>query len=136
MTRPKVLLLERSTASREAMQKLLESENCEVISSGTFAESLDQIYEQQDFDLLITNLRTQRAGDHPRLVAAMRTFNPECLLVAVSDALDARDAQLAIRLQADFVVKPSNVRQVPKLMYARTAQTDLLPSSEVEPFQH
>jgi DNA-binding NtrC family response regulator len=122
MTRTKVLLLERTDAARDAMQTLLESENCEVVSSGTFAESLRQIYAQQDFDVLMTNLRTQRAGDHLTLLAAIRAFQPECLLVAVSDSLDIRDAQLAIRLQADVIVKPSNVKQVAKLLYASTAR--------------
>jgi DNA-binding NtrC family response regulator len=133
MTRPKVLLLERIEAARDAMRRLLESENCEVVLSGTFAESLTQILAQQNFDALITNLRTQRAGDNSKLVAAIRAFKPECLLVAVSDSLDVRDAQRAIRLQADYVVEPSNVKQVARLLHARTAETDSLPRLETEP---
>jgi DNA-binding NtrC family response regulator len=126
MTRPKVLLLERTAAIHDAMRESLESENCEVVSSRTFAESLDQIYERQDFDVLITNLRTQRAEDHPQLIAAMRTFRPECLLVAVTDFLDVRDAQRAILLQADYIVKASNVKDVAKLLKARIAEADSL----------
>jgi DNA-binding NtrC family response regulator len=132
MTRPKVLLLERTAAARDAMRRLLESENCEVVSSETFAEGLTQILAQQDFDALITNLRTQRAVDHPKLVAAIRAFKPQCLLVAVSDSLDVRNAERAIRLEADFIVRPSNVKQVAKLLYARTAETDSPPSLEGE----
>jgi len=130
MTRPKILLLERTAAARDAMRKLLESENCEVVSSGTFAESLSEIYEQQNFDVLITNLKTQRADDHPKLVTAIRAFKPECLLVAVSDFLDIEEAKLAVRLEADFIVKPSNVKQVAEFLYARTAKTESFPSSE------
>jgi DNA-binding NtrC family response regulator len=105
MTRPEILLLERTAAIRHAMRESLESENCEVVSSRTFSEGLDQIYERQDFDVLITNLRIQRAEDHPRLVAAIRAFHPECLPVAVADFLDVRGAQRAILLQADYIVK-------------------------------
>ena len=132
MTRPKILLLEHAAAIRDAMRESLESENCEVVSSRTFAEGLDQIYERQDFDVLITDLRIQRAEDHPRLVPAIRAFRPECLLVAVTDFLDVRGAQRAILLQADYIVKASNVKDVAKLLNARTAEADSAPSYEAK----
>jgi DNA-binding NtrC family response regulator len=135
MTRPKILLLERTAAARDAMRKLLERENCEVVSSGTFADGLNQIYEQQSFDALITNLRTQRAEDHPQLVAAIRTLQPECLFVIVSDSLDIRAAQRAIRLQADLIVKPAHVKQVAERLYARTARLNPSRSADIEPSQ-
>jgi DNA-binding NtrC family response regulator len=122
MIRPKVLLLERIAASRDAMRTLLESENYEVVSSRTIDEGLSEIYEQQDFDVLITNLRTQRAGDHPKLIAAIRAFQPECLLVAVSDSLNARQARLAIRLQADLVVRPAHIKQIAGFLSARVVR--------------
>jgi DNA-binding NtrC family response regulator len=130
MTRPKILLLERTTASRDAMQKMLEIENYEVVSSGTIDEGLSQIYEQQDFDVLITNLRTQRAGDHPTLVAAIRAFQPECLLVAVSDSLNIREARLAVRLQVDLIVRPAHIKQIAGFLYARTTRLNSLSSSD------
>jgi DNA-binding NtrC family response regulator len=132
MTRPKILLLERNAATRDAIRESLESENCEVVSSGTFAESLNQIYEQQGFDAVITNLRTQRAEDHSQLVAAIRTLQPECLFVAVCDSLDARDARRAICLRVDYIVKPSNVKQVAERLYARTAEAGSLLRSEAK----
>jgi hypothetical protein len=52
MTRPMILLLERTQAARDAMHKLVKTENCEVVSSETFAEGLNHIYEEQGFDAL------------------------------------------------------------------------------------
>ncbi len=131
MTRPKILLLGGTDDTRNAMRESLENENCDVVSSGTIAEGLSQILAQH-FDVLITDLHTRRVGDHPALVAAMRTFAPECLLVAVSNCLTIQQAARAISLQADVIVKPSNIRQVAELLYARTVRLKSPPSSDID----
>ncbi|MBZ5667156.1 MAG: response regulator [Acidobacteriia bacterium] len=131
MTRPKILLVEGTDDTRNAMRESLENESCDVVSSGTIAEGLNQILAQH-FDVLITDLHTRRAGDHPTLVAAMRTFQPACLLVAVSNSLTVQQAARAISLQADVIVKPSNIKQVAELLYGTTVRLKSPPSSDID----
>ena len=132
MTRPKILLVEGNDETSNAMRKSLENENCEVVSSKTVAEGLSQILAQQRFDVLITNLHTRRVGDNSTLVAALRTFQPACLLVAVSDSLKLEQAATAISLQADVIVRPSNIKQVAELLNAKTLTLKSLPSSDID----
>jgi len=132
MTRPKILLVGGNDDTRNAMRESLENENCDVVTSGTIAEGLSQILAQQHFDVLITDLRPRRTGDNPTLVAAMRTFQPACLLVAVSDSLTIQEAAMAISLEADVIVKPSNIKQVAELLYARTVTLKSPPSSDID----
>jgi len=103
-----------------------------VVSSKTVAEGLSQILAQQRFDVLITNLHTRRVGDNSTLVAALRTFQPACLLVAVSDSLKLEQAATAISLQADVIVRPSNIKQVAELLNAKTLTLKSLPSSDID----
>jgi len=124
MTRPKILLAEDTDDGRHAVRESLEDENCDVVSSGTIADSLSQILAQH-FDVVITDLHTRRAGDHLMLAAALRTFQPACLFVAVSDSLTMQQAAMAISLRADVIVKPSNIRQVVELIDIRTQPTRL-----------
>ena len=114
-TRTKILLVEGNDDTRNAMRESLESENYDVVSSETVAEGLSQILLPQSFDVLITNLHTQRAGNNSTLVAALRTFQPACLLVVVSDSLTLEQAAAAISLQADAIMRPSNIKQVVEL---------------------
>ena len=118
MTRPKILLAEGTDDIRNAMRESLKDESCDVISSGTIAHSLSQILAQQ-FDVVITDLHTRRSGDHRMLAAALRTFQPVCLLVAVSDSLTIEQAAMAILLEADYIIKPSNIKEVLELVYEK-----------------
>jgi DNA-binding response OmpR family regulator len=118
VTQPKVLLLERSDATRGAMRELLESENCDVVSPGSLTEGLSQI-SARCFDVLVINLGTQRVTDYPAIAAALRMFQPECPLVAVSDSFNKRETELAIRIQADYIVSPENVREVARDLHAK-----------------
>ena len=120
MTRPKVLLLERSDAARDATRELLESENCDVILAGTLAEGLNQI-SAESFDALITNLGTQRLTDYPMVVAALRIFQPECPVVAVSDSFNIRETKLAIRIQVDYMVSRTSIREVARDLHTKNA---------------
>lgn len=131
MTRPKILLVDGTDDTRDAMRESLENENCDVVSSETIAEGLGQILAQH-FDVLIIDLHTRRAGDYPTLVAAMRTFEPACLLVAVSNSLTIQQAAVAISLQADAILKPSNIKQVAELLYAKTVRLKYPPSSDID----
>jgi hypothetical protein len=99
--------------------------NCDVVSSGTIADGLSKIVAQ-NFEVLIIDLHTQLADNRSTLVNAMRTFQPECLLVAVSDSFNLREATMAISLQADVIVKSSNMKQVVELIYTQEIEPALL----------
>ncbi len=130
ITRPKILLVERTDGTPNAMRESLEKENCEVDSTGTIAEGISRILAQQ-FDVLIIDLNT-RAEDNPTLVNALRTFQPACLLVAVSDSLTMQQVARATSLQVDFIVRRSNIKEVAEIVLARATETNpsLLDSEE------
>ena len=96
-----------------------------MVSSGTIADGLSKIVAQ-NFEVLIIDLHTQLADNRSTLVNAMRTFQPECLLVAVSDSFNLREATMAISLQADVIVKSSNMKQVVELIYTQEIEPALL----------
>jgi DNA-binding NtrC family response regulator len=129
MTRPNILLFESVPDARNAMRESLENENCDVVSPETVDDALGQIFVQ-DFDVLIIDLHTRQAGDRP-LMTAMRTFQPESLLVAVSDSFDIQEATLATHLQVDFIVGRSDMKEVAELLYTEVPRLKSSPSSEI-----
>ncbi len=82
----------------------------------------------KDFDVLITDLHRRRTQDDLRLVTAKRHFQPEALLVAVSDSLDLQQAMNAIRLGIDVIVKLLHFQEVAELINARTKSSNPLQS--------
>ena len=131
MIRPKILLAGGTDEVRDAMRVSLESENCDVVSSGTVADGLNQIFAQH-FDVFITDLREPQAEDHPTLVTAMRTAYPECLIAAVSDSLNVQEAAMAIRLQVDVILSPTNIKEVTELIEAEAQRTNFAPFLDTE----
>jgi CheY-like chemotaxis protein len=123
MTRPKILLVETTDDARNAMKGSLENQGCDVSSVETAAEGLSQILEKL-FDVLIIDLHTLRVQDQSMLVAAMRTFQLPFLLLAVGDPFSVEEFARAISLEVDFLLRPSEMSEVPDIIYARAHQTD------------
>jgi hypothetical protein len=63
----------------------------------------------KDFDVLITDLHMESTQKGRRLVTAIRDLQPEVLIIAVSDSLEA-----------DVIVKPFAVQDVAELVRCRT----------------
>jgi DNA-binding NtrC family response regulator len=131
VTRPTILLLDASGYIRVAMQQYLEDENFWVVTSATVSGAFRQIVTK-DFDVVITDLHTRRTRDGLRLVTAIRNLQPEALIVAVSDSLDAQQAIKAIRLGVDVIVKPFDVQEVVELINAKTEGLKSPPSATAE----
>jgi CheY-like chemotaxis protein len=119
MTRFRILLVDDDDDEILLTRKMLESENCEVVSANSVIEALKQIAAQR-FDVLITDLHMPDPGDGFTIVTAMRHFQPEVLTLVVSDYPDAPKAMAAVLLQADEVlVRPFDVEQLTLLMSKR-----------------
>jgi DNA-binding NtrC family response regulator len=131
MTRPTILLLDRSGYIRDTMQQYLENEHFCVVASATVSGAFRQIVTK-DFDVLITDLHTRRTKDGLRLVTVIRHLQPEALIVAVSDSLDVQQAMKAIRLGVDVIVKPFDVQEVAELINAKTKGLKSPPSANAE----
>ncbi len=129
MARPKILIFDSPDYVRDAMQQSLENENFDVVLSATISDALALIVTQ-DFDVVVTDLNARRAGDGPTLVAAIRHFQPEALIVAVSDSLNVQEATMAARLQVDVIVKSFNINQVAELIHTKARGPKSPPSSE------
>ena len=118
MTRPMILLMDGSGYIRGAMQQYLENENFCVVASATINDAFRQVVTK-DFDVLITAINTRRTEDGLRLVTAMQRLQPEALIIAVSDSLDAQQAMKAIRLEVAVIVRSFDVQQVAELIKAK-----------------
>ena len=105
MTRPKFLLFGDTDGTRDAMRVSLEN------------EGLGQILAQH-FDVLVIELGS--VENTTLLVTAMRSLHLECLIVGVSESLNVQEAELAIRLWAHVILKPSNISQVAELQDTKT----------------
>jgi CheY-like chemotaxis protein len=82
--RPKILLVADDLAQLLLTRKLLESQDCTVVSSIGVKCALEQI-ASQNFDVLITDLQRQKCDSCIAVVAAMRDLQPEALTLVVSD---------------------------------------------------
>jgi DNA-binding response OmpR family regulator len=114
MKRPKILLVDQYDQVRHSIQRSLGND-FDVLSAATVSDAVGLIL-REDFNGLVINLRG--ASDFCILVAATQYFQSSALIVAVSDSLNIQEAILAIRLRADIIVKPSNIREISQLLYA------------------
>jgi DNA-binding response OmpR family regulator len=132
MKRHRVLLVDDDDNDIFLTQKLLEENNCEVISARSVNEAFKQI-AMQSFDILITDLHMPDAGDGFAVVTAMRHSQPEALTLVVSGFPDVQRSMEAIVLQADEVlVKPFDLKKLTELIARRTPTSRPSPKSGKE----
>jgi ActR/RegA family two-component response regulator len=127
MTRPQVLLFDRSALSRGRMQLALEAGNVVVHSSASVYDGLWFIATAY-IDGLIIDLETERIEELRRLVAAVRVFQSGALVVAVNESLNAERVETTVQLGVDYIVKSSNLKQVAEFLYSvRGTEKDTSP---------
>jgi DNA-binding response OmpR family regulator len=116
ITKPKVLLVDDNGTILDAMARLLEASDFEVVPAASVTEALNRIVNQP-FDVLITDLHMPGPGDGFSVVTAMRHSQPQALTLVISGYPDVQEAMAAILLQADEVlVKPFDVHALAKLI--------------------
>jgi DNA-binding NtrC family response regulator len=118
MMRPNILLVDETGYLKEIMQQYLENENYCVVSSATVSQALTCI-AAQTFDVLVTDLKTRTTQDGFCLATAIRHLQPDALIVAVCESLDAQLAVRAIQMEVDVIVRPFDVKEVGALINSR-----------------
>jgi CheY-like chemotaxis protein len=111
MTAPKsrVLVADDERDTLDLTSTLLE-ESAEVDTAQTAAEAL-RLMNRHIYDLFLTDLNIQAAGDGLLLGGAMRLLQPQCRIVLITGFPDFRESLLAIQRSFDFTfLKPVDGR--------------------------
>ncbi len=127
ITGSQILLLNSDDCTRNVMQRVLEHKGADVLPSATAFDALSLIVKQ-DFDVRIINLHDLGINGCSFLMAAIQHFQSNALIVAVSDSLNLQQAIWAICLQAEVIVRSSDVEEVAAIVYARIEARNLLQS--------
>lgn len=128
--RPKLLLFQQTACVSSAVPKSPKITDFEVHSAGTISDAFD-LLATEVFDGILIDLKG--AQDVPFLIATVRIFQPDAVIITSSDP--GSEQQLDLSQQRDlygqllggYMQRPSNAEQISELinikMQQRTAQT-------------
>jgi DNA-binding NtrC family response regulator len=136
MARPRVLLISGIDDARAVLQRLLENEDFEVVSSRPGSDALAAMFRRH-FDVVITDLRQQDKPLGSDAGTPMHHVQPQALNIVLRNRGDAQAEQGAVVLADGGTIKSGDVKQVVELIRAKTRErksldtyTKLLPKTE------
>ena len=107
-----VLFVDDEASIRLTLPLMLESFGFRVVSAGTVAEALRLMSERQ-FDILISDMNIERAGDGFTVVSAMRSTQPAAVRFILTGYPDVETALQALREEVDdYLIKPTEVEEI------------------------
>jgi len=107
-----VLFVDDEESIRLTLPLMLETFGFRVVSAGTVAEALRLMSERQ-FDILISDLNIERAGDGFTVVSAMRSTQPDAVRFILTGYPDIETALQALREEVDdYLIKPTEVEEI------------------------
>src|SRR5437868_3545394 len=108
----RVLFVDDEPGIRVTLPMILERHGFTVVTSSTVPEAL-KIIQQQDFDVLLTDLNIGEPGDGFTLVTAMRRLQPSAVNLIITGFPAFETALRAIREQVDdYIVKPADIAKL------------------------
>ena len=118
-----VLFVDDEKNIRLTLPLMLESFGFKVTSAGTVAEALRLISERK-FDVLLSDMNIDRAGDGFTVVSAMRSIQPKAVRLILTGYPDIDTAMRAIREQVDdYLVKPTEVENLVATIRSKLEQS-------------
>ena len=118
-----VLFVDDEKNIRLTLPLMLESFGFKVTSAGTVAEALRLISERK-FDVLLSDMNIDRAGDGFTVVSAMRSIQPKAVRLILTGYPDIDTAMRAIREQVDdYLVKPTEVENIVATIRSKLEQS-------------
>ena len=123
-----VLFVDDEKNIRLTLPLMLESFGFKVTSAGTVAEALRLISERK-FDVLLSDMNIDRAGDGFTVVSAMRSIQPKAVRLILTGYPDIDTAMRAIREQVDdYLVKPTEVENIVATIRSKLEQSSRPPT--------
>ena len=115
MKRKKILIVDDDVFTAGAMQKILQSYDCEASSCGRGEQALDRL-RQECFDILITDFHMPEM-DGLELIGRAKLLQPEikAILITASPILENRYKDNGEKLSG-FLLKPINWNELRALL--------------------
>ena len=118
-----VLFVDDEKNIRLTLPLMLESFGFKVTSAGTVAEAL-RLISEREFDVLLSDMNIDRAGDGFTVVSAMRSIQPKAVRLILTGYPDIDTAMRAIREQVDdYLVKPTEVENLVATIRSKLEQS-------------
>jgi DNA-binding NtrC family response regulator len=121
MNQKRLLFVDDEPAIRETLSLILPRYGFSVSLAATVAEALEKI-QQQEFDILLSDLNIEGKRDGYRVVGAMQTSNPACVTVILTGYGDLESAAEGRALGIDdYISKPVAPNELVALLTEKLA---------------
>jgi DNA-binding NtrC family response regulator len=108
----RLLFVDDEDSIRLTLAPILTRYGFEVTAVANVRDALAQM-DLATYDVLVSDLNIEKAGDGFAVVAAMKVRQPACANIILTAYPDFDTAQQAIRLSvADYFVKPVNIEEL------------------------
>jgi DNA-binding response OmpR family regulator len=136
MTRePEILFVDDEDSIRITLPLTLQSHGFKVTAAATVREALRLISERQ-FDILISDMNIERAGDGFTVVSAMRSTQPKALRFILTGYPDIESALQALRQEVDdYLIKPTEVQELVSLLRSKLEKRTLRQEVKSKPLR-
>lgn len=121
MNRKRLLFVDDEPAIRETLSLILPRYGFTVTLAATVAEAVEKI-QQQEFDILLSDLNIEGRSDGYRVVRAMQATNPSCVTVILTGYGDLESAAEGRALGIDdYISKPVAPNELVALLAEKLA---------------
>ena len=118
-----VLFVDDEDSIRLTLPLMLQSFGFKVTAAATVAEALRLISERK-FDVLLSDLNIDRAGDGFTVVSAMKSIQPNAVRLILTGYPDIDSAMRAMREQVDdYLVKPTEVENIVETIRSKVGRS-------------
>src|SRR5690349_4696769 len=118
-----VLFVDDEDSIRLTLPLMLQSFGFKVTAAATVAEALRLISERK-FDVLLSDLNIDRAGDGFTVVSAMKSIQPDAVRLILTGYPDIDSAMRAMREQVDdYLVKPTEVENIVETIRSKVGRS-------------
>jgi ActR/RegA family two-component response regulator len=120
---PQILFVDDEENIRLTLSMMLKNEGFKVTTAATVADAL-RLMSEHKFDVLISDMNIQRAGDGFAVVSAMRSTQPGAVRLILTGYPAIDTALQALREEVDdYLIKPTEVEQIVAKIHERLKTT-------------
>lgn len=121
LSHKRLLFVDDEPGIRKTLPIILRRYGFQVTACATVAEAVDQI-NSHEFDFLLCDLNIEREGDGYEVVRAIRSVNPDCVIIILTGYPALETAVEGIRLAIDdYIIKPATTDTLVALLAEKLA---------------
>ncbi len=129
---PSILVVDDELSMREFLLILLEKEGYEVSTASTAASAID-LLQNQDFDLILSDIRMPGMGGLS-LLEKIKEINSSIPVIMITAFASPENAVVAMKSGAyDYITKPFKVDEIIKIIKSAISATVTSQAGEVPP---